>query len=181
MILMRSRLSSARLRRQRIDRPAGRNGCGNLDRHRTVLGAVSPTVGQQTSAADEEMMKTHQAMVDKYAVAIARKDVAAAAADSDGRARSFSPFSGISTRIGPEAYTKRVKLRKERVIQQLCTHGSRRRMSSVMAALGHWHIYIHHQRQGRQAEQARGNWIDMLRREGNDWKVSFQAYARTPC
>ena len=30
-------------------------------------------------------------------------------------------------------------------------------------------------------EQGRGNWIDMLRREGNEWKVSFQAYARTPC
>jgi hypothetical protein len=31
------------------------------------------------------------------------------------------------------------------------------------------------------SEQARGNWIDMLRQEGNEWKVIFQAYARTPC
>lgn len=25
------------------------------------------------------------------------------------------------------------------------------------------------------------NWIDTLRREGNQWKVSFQAFARPPC
>jgi hypothetical protein len=30
-------------------------------------------------------------------------------------------------------------------------------------------------------EQVRGNWLDMLRREGTEWKISFQAYARTPC
>ena len=30
-------------------------------------------------------------------------------------------------------------------------------------------------------EQAHGNWMDMLRREENGWKVMFQAYARTPC
>ena len=30
-------------------------------------------------------------------------------------------------------------------------------------------------------EQVRGNWLDMLRREGAEWKISFQAYARTPC
>jgi hypothetical protein len=30
------------------------------------------------------------------------------------------------------------------------------------------------------SEQARGNWIDMLGQEGNEWKVIFQAYAGTP-
>jgi len=30
-------------------------------------------------------------------------------------------------------------------------------------------------------EQARGNWLEMLRREGTEWKISFQAYARTQC
>jgi ketosteroid isomerase-like protein len=29
--------------------------------------------------------------------------------------------------------------------------------------------------------QVQSNWIDMLRREGNQWKVSFQAFARTHC
>jgi ketosteroid isomerase-like protein len=30
-------------------------------------------------------------------------------------------------------------------------------------------------------QQVRGNWIDMLRREGTVWRVSFQAFARAPC
>jgi ketosteroid isomerase-like protein len=29
--------------------------------------------------------------------------------------------------------------------------------------------------------RVRGNWIDILRRDGKEWRVSFQAFATTPC
>ena len=31
------------------------------------------------------------------------------------------------------------------------------------------------------AMRARGNWMDILKRDGKEWRVSFQAFARTPC
>ena len=77
-----------------------------------LLGAAWPTFGQQTSAADEELMKARQAMADKYAAAIAKKDVAAAATNlytADAVIQSLCPESPRA--FGPEAYAKRVKLR----------------------------------------------------------------------
>jgi hypothetical protein len=29
--------------------------------------------------------------------------------------------------------------------------------------------------------RVRGNWMDILKRDGKEWRVSFQAFARTPC
>src|SRR5262245_32721565 len=29
--------------------------------------------------------------------------------------------------------------------------------------------------------KVRGTWADILRREGTEWRVSFQSFARTPC
>ena len=75
-----------------------------------LLGAACPTLGQQASAADEELMKARQAMADKYAVAIAKKDVAAAATNlyaTDAIIQSLCPESPRA--FGPEAYTKRVE------------------------------------------------------------------------
>ena len=80
------------------------------------LGAAAPASGQQLSAPDQEIMKTRQAMTDKYAVAIAKNDVAAAVAElfaEDAVLQSLCPESPLA--FGREAYAKRVEGALERI------------------------------------------------------------------
>jgi ketosteroid isomerase-like protein len=147
-----------------------------------LLGAAWPAFAQQTSAADEEMMKTRQAMADKYAGAIARKDVATAAAElytADAIIQSLCPESPRA--FGPEAYTKRVEAALK---SGFGNYVGNVKEAHVLGDGRAWttgtYTFTVNDKDGK-PEQARGNWIDLLRREGTEWRVSFQAYARTPC
>jgi ketosteroid isomerase-like protein len=148
-----------------------------------LLGAAWPSFGQNTTAADEEVMKTRQAMADNYAVAIARNDVAAAAADlypADAIIQSLCPESARA--FGPEAYTKRVEAALKS--GSFGNYVGKVKEAHVIGDGRAWttgtYTFTTKDKDGK-PEQAHGNWIDMLRRDGNQWKVSFQAYARTPC
>jgi ketosteroid isomerase-like protein len=147
-----------------------------------LLGAAWPAIGQQASSADEEMMKTRQAMADKYALAIARKDISATATDlytADAIIQSLCPESPRA--FGPEAYTKRLEAALK---SGFGDYVAKVKEAHVLGDGRAWttgsYTSTVNDKEGK-PEQARGNWIDMLRRDGNEWKVSFQAYARTPC
>jgi ketosteroid isomerase-like protein len=146
------------------------------------LGAAWPSFGQNTNAADEELMKARQAMGDRYAAAIARKDIAAAAADlyaTDAIIQSLCPESPRA--FGPEGYAKRVEAALK---SGFGNYVGTVKEAHVLADGRGWttgtYTFSVNDKDGR-PEQARGNGIDMLRREGNAWKVTFHAYARTPC
>jgi uncharacterized protein (TIGR02246 family) len=147
-----------------------------------LLGAAFPAFGQQINAADQEMMKIRQALTDKFAVAVAKKDVATAVADlytADAIIQSLCPESAQA--FGREAYAKRVEAALKSGFRDYL--GKVKEAHLLSDALG-WstgtYTFTVTDKDGK-PEQARGNWIDMLKREGNEWKVSFQAYARTPC
>jgi len=75
-----------------------------------LLGAALPTFGQQISATDEEIMKTRQALTDKFAAAVAKKDVATAVAElytADAILQSLCPESPLA--FGREAYAGRLE------------------------------------------------------------------------
>ena len=147
-----------------------------------LLGAAVPASGQQLSAADQEIMKTRQAMTDKYAVAIAKKDVAAAVAElyaADTVLQSLCPESPLA--FGREAYAKRLEGALKNGFRD---YSAKVKEAHILSDGRAWttgtYKFIVNDKDGK-SEQAQGNWIDMLRREGNEWKVIFQAYARTPC
>jgi uncharacterized protein (TIGR02246 family) len=147
-----------------------------------LLGAAFPAFGQQINAADQEMMKIRQALTDKFAVAVAKKDVATAVADlytADAIIQSLCPESAQA--FGREAYAKRVEAALKSGFRDYL--GKVKEAHLLSDALG-WstgtYTFTVTDKDGK-PEEARGNWLDMLKREGNEWKVSFQAYARTPC
>jgi uncharacterized protein (TIGR02246 family) len=142
---------------------------------------VSPAFGQQMSAADQKMMKVRQALSDKYAEAIAKKDSAAMADHytSDAVVTSLCPESGPI--VGREALMKRFeaslkagqkdysgKVKEVHVVGEGMAWSTGTSTSTVNDKDGN-------------PQRLKGNWVDMLRREGGEWRVSFQAYARTPC
>src|SRR5213594_1127844 len=72
-----------------------------------LLGVVSPAVGQQTSPADQEMMKVRQTMTNQYAEAIGRKDAAAMADHYTADVVTASLCPESPPVIGREALAKR--------------------------------------------------------------------------
>lgn len=147
-----------------------------------LLGAALPAFGQQISTADEEMVKIRQAMADTFAAAVAKKDVAAAVANNytaDAILQSLCPESPRA--FGREAYAKRLEAALKSGYRDYSAKVKEAHLISDGLA---WstisYTFTVNDKDGK-PEQARGNLIDMLRREGTQWKVSFQAYARTPC
>jgi uncharacterized protein (TIGR02246 family) len=121
-------------------------------------------------------------MVDTFAAAVAQKDVAAAVANNytaDAILQSLCPESPRA--FGREAYAKRLEaaLKSGFTGYSAKVKEAHRVSDTVAWSTGAYTVTING-KDGK-AEQARGNWIDMLKREGNEWRVSFQAYARTPC
>jgi uncharacterized protein (TIGR02246 family) len=147
-----------------------------------MSGAAFPAIGQQISAADEEMMKIRQALTDKFGAAVAKKDIAAAVADlytSDAVLQSLCPESARA--FGREGYQKRVEAALKSGFRDYSGKVKEAHLlNDGLAWTTGAYTFTVNDKDGK-AEQARGNWIDMLKREGNEWKVSFQAYARTPC
>lgn len=147
-----------------------------------LLGAALPAFGQQISAADEEMVKIRQAMTDTFAAAVAKKDVAAAVANlytADAILQSLCPESPRA--FGREAYLKRLEAALKSGFRDYSGKVKEAHLiSDGLAWSTGSYTFTVNDKDGK-PEQARGNWIDMLKREGNEWRMSFQAYARTPC
>ena len=146
-----------------------------------LLGAAFPAFGQQISAADQEMMKIRQAMSDTYAAAVTKKDVAAIADHytADVIIASLCPES--SPAVGREAYAKRTEAGLKAGFRDYSGKVKEAHLlSDGLAWSTGVSTFTITDKDGK-AQQVRGNWIDMLRREGNEWRVSFQAFARTPC
>ena len=145
-----------------------------------LVSSAIPVFGQ-SAPSDEKMMNVRQALSDKYAEAIAKKDAAAMADHytSDVIITSLCPESGPI--VGREALAKRFqaslqagqkdysgKVKEVHLVSDNVAWSTGTSMSTVNDKSGN-------------PQQVKVNWVDMLRREGNEWRVSFQAFARTPC
>ncbi len=131
------------------------------------LAVVLPAFGQQMSPANQEMTKVRQTMTNQYAEAIARKDAAAMADHYTADVVTASLCPESPPVIGREALAKRSEaLLKAGFGDYSGTTGT--------------NAFTITDKDGK-PQQVRGNWIDMLRREGAVWRVSFQAFARVPC
>jgi uncharacterized protein (TIGR02246 family) len=146
-----------------------------------LLGAVFPAFGQQMSVADQEMMKVRQAMADKWAEAVPRKDIAAMTDNytADAVLAYLCPEDGPF--VGREAIAKRFEASLKAGLRDysgkikevhLLGDGTAWSTGTGTATVT--------DKDGKQ-QQVMSNWVDTLRREGNKWRVSFQANARTPC
>ena len=143
--------------------------------------SIASSSSGQGSATDQEMMKVRQALSDKYAEAIAKKDAAAMADHytTDAVLAVICPES--SPTVGREALARRFtaslkagqrdysgKVKEVHLIGDGMAWSTGTSTSTINDKDGN-------------PQQIKGNWVDMLRREGNEWRVSFQAFARTPC
>jgi uncharacterized protein (TIGR02246 family) len=145
------------------------------------LVAVVPASAQQT-VSDQEVLNARQALTEKFAAAVAKKDVGAAVAElytADAVLQSLCPESEFA--FGREAYAKRLEGALKTGFRD---YSAKVKEAHLVGSDRAWttgsYTFTVNDKDGK-PEQARGNWVDMLRREGNAWKVSFQAYARTPC
>ena len=145
------------------------------------LAVVLPAFGQQMSPADQEMTKVRQTMTNQYAEAIARKDAAAMADHYTADVVTASLCPESPPVIGREALAKR----SEALLK--AGFGDYSGKVKEVHLLGDglaWstgtNAFTITDKDGK-PQQVRGNWIDMLRREGAVWRVSFQAFARVPC
>ena len=142
---------------------------------------VSPAIGQQTSPAAQEMMKVRQAMTSQYTEAIARKDPAAMADHytADVVFASLCPESPPV--IGREALFKRYERSLKAGFRDYSAKVKTVHLLSENLAWSTGVSTFTITSKDGTPQQVQGNWIDMLRREGAEWRVSFQAFARTPC
>jgi uncharacterized protein (TIGR02246 family) len=145
------------------------------------LAVMSPAVGQQTSPADQEIMKVRQVMTDQYAEAIARKDAAAMVDHYTADVVTASLCPESPPVVGREALAKRAEASLKAGVRDYS--GKVKEVHLLGDGLA-WSTgtsaFTMTDKDGK-PQQVRGNWIDMLRREGTVWRVSFQAFARVPC
>ena len=145
------------------------------------LGVMSPAFGQSMSAADQEMMKLRQAMSDQYAAAVAKKDAVAMADHYTVDVVTAGLCPETPPVVGREAKTKQAEATLKAGFRDYSGKIKEARLLNDGTA---WSTGISeftiNGKDGTPV-RVRGNWMDMLRREGKEWRVSFQAFARTPC
>jgi uncharacterized protein (TIGR02246 family) len=148
-----------------------------------LLAAVAvPASGQQPPTGDEDMVKVRQVLTDKFAAAVANKDVVAVVAElytADAVLQSLCPETPLA--FGRDGYAKRVEGALKAGFRD---YSGKVKEAHLLRDGVAWSTVSYRftitDKEGK-LEQVHGNTIEMLRREGNEWKVSFQAYARTPC
>ncbi len=146
-----------------------------------LLAVVSPAVGQQTSPADQEMMKVRQTMTNQYAEAIGRKDAAAMADHYTADVVTASVCPESPPVVGREALVRRAYASIRAGIRD---YSGRVKEVHLLGDGLAWSTgtsaFTINDKDG-EPQQVRLNWLDMLRREGTVWRVSFQAFARVRC
>lgn len=147
-----------------------------------LLSAAMPALGQQMNDAEQEIMKIRQGLTDKFAAAVAKKDVTSAVNElytADAVLQSLCPESPLA--FGRDGYAKRLE---GAVKNGFSDYSGKIKEAHLLSDGRAWttgmYTFTVNDKEGK-PERAKGNFIDMLRREGNEWKVMFQAYARTPC
>ena len=145
------------------------------------LALASPAVGQQTSPTDQEMMKVRQTMSNQVVEAIDRKDAAAWADHYTADAVSISLCPESAPVVGREALAKRAEGSLRAGIRNYSVQVKEvHLLGDGLAWSTGTSTYTSNDKDGK-PQQGRSNWVDMLRREGPVWRVSFQALARVPC
>jgi uncharacterized protein (TIGR02246 family) len=146
------------------------------------LVSLPAAAAQQSRPTDEDLVKIRQALADRFATAVARNDVAAAVTDlytTDAVLQSLCPESPRA--FGRDAYAKRVEAAIKNGFRDYSAKVKEARLlNDGLAYTTAAYTFTVNDKEGK-PEQARGNWIDLLKQEGGQWKVSFQAYARIPC
>jgi|RhiMetdeSRZDD1v2_1073273.scaffolds.fasta_scaffold453213_1 uncharacterized protein (TIGR02246 family) len=145
------------------------------------FGVMFPAFGQQTGAADQEMMRIRQSMTEQFAAAVAKKDAAALADHYTVDAVTASLCPETPPVVGREAQTKRFEAALKAGLRDYVGKIKEVRLLGDGIA---WSTGVSEfTTNGKDGTpvRARGNWMDILRREGTEWRVSFQAFARTPC
>ena len=146
-----------------------------------VIAFGAPASGQQAPTGDQEVIKARQELNERFAVAVANKNVAAALTNlaADAVLQSLCPESPLA--YGPEGYAKRLE---GALKAQMRDYSAKVKEAHLLKDGMAWttgaYTFTVNDKEGK-PEQVRGNWLDMLRREGTEWKITFQAYARTPC
>lgn len=140
-----------------------------------ALSVLPSAFAQQLSAADQEMVKVRQAMSDRYAAALAKGDAAAMA--------DLYTEDVVSTTVCPARPPVIGRAGQVRRFDALLKNGFSNFNGKITAAgvisdgVG-WstgtQTFTLTGKDGK-PEQMSGNWVDMLKREGSVWKVSFQA------
>jgi len=146
-----------------------------------LVAVAVPASGQQPAVGDKEMIKVRQDLADKFAAAIANKDVTPVAENdtADAVLQSLCPETPLA--FGPDTYAKRVEgaLRMAGFRDYSAKVKEAHLLSDDTASSTQSYTFTITNKEGK-PEQAHGNSIEILRREGDKWKISFQAYARTP-
>ncbi len=139
------------------------------------LGMASLAFAQQ-SVSDQQMMNVRQAMGNEYAAAIAKKDAVAMADHYTVDVVTAGLCPEASPVVGREAKIKQFEASLQAGLSNYSSKVKEVRLLSDGTAwsTGVSEFTINGQR-------VRGAWIDILRRDGKEWRVSFQAFARTPC
>jgi uncharacterized protein (TIGR02246 family) len=146
-----------------------------------LLGVVFPAFGQQMSAADQEMMQVRQAISDQYAEAVAKQDAAAIADHYTADVITASLCPESAPVVGREALVKRSEAALKAGFRDYSGKVKEAHLLSDGLAWSTGISTFTLTDKDGNPQQVRGNWMDMLRREGKEWKVGFQAFARTPC
>ena len=146
-----------------------------------ALSVVPPAFAQQLGITDEEMLKVRQAMSEKYAAAVARKDPAAMA--------ELYTEDVVSTSVCPQRPPVIGRAGQVRRFDALLKNGFANFSAKITAAgvtsdgIG-WstgtQTFTLTGKDGN-PQQLSGNWVDMLRRDGSVWKVAFQATVTAGC
>jgi len=145
------------------------------------LALASPAVGEQTSPADQEMLRIRQTMSNQVVEAISRNDAAAWADHYTTDAVSVSLCPESPPVVGREALAKRAERSLKAGVRDYSAKVKEvHLLSDGLAWSTGTATFTINDKDGK-PQQGRSNWFDMLRREGPVWRVSFQALARVPC
>ena len=144
------------------------------------LGGTSLAFGQQ-SPSDPEMMKIRQAITEQYAAAVAKKDAVAMADHYTIDVVTAGLCPEAPPVVGREAKTRQSEASLKAGLRDCSGKVKEVRLLSDGTAWSTGVSEFTINGKDGAPVRARGTWIDILRREGKEWRVSFQAFARTPC
>lgn len=145
------------------------------------LGLMSPAFGQQMSAGDQEMMKVRQAMNEEFAAAVAKKDAVAWADHYTVDVVTAGLCPETPPVVGREAKTKQAEALLKAGYRDWSGKVKEVRLLSDGTAWSTGSSEFTINGKDGTPVRVRANYVDILKREGKGWRVSFQVGARTPC
>jgi ketosteroid isomerase-like protein len=142
---------------------------------------MSPAFGQQMSTAGQEMMKIRQSMTEQFAADVAKKDAVALADHYTIDAVTANLCPETPPVVGREAQIKRFEAALKAGFRDYVGKIKEVRLLGDGSAWSTGVSEFSVNGPDGTLVRVRGNWMDILKRDGKEWRVSFQAFARTPC